>query len=341
VNRPRISITCEKPGWICHRLAVELKNRLRNHHVFINEPVRDADINYFIDYSHYSKKSRAIDIGLFTHFEADNLGETWGKKIKELDYCIAQSESSKSILLAHGVPEKKISVVIPGADSSFVPKVRVGILGRIYPSGRKGERLVKRLLEDAEIMNVVSIVSKHEGWGAPVNDLEYQDFYNSIDFLLIPSLVEGGPVPFIEALACGKLAIAPPIGYARQFDHIEYKTGDFDDLKRVLLNACKPLYEERRRLSQQVKRYDWDYWATEHERVFNMLYEEYSKDRPTGVNLTCNPDHTKKNLLNEIGELEERIRQLEASLERIRGSLAYKIYSKTIRPLKNRLKGGA
>lgn len=274
----KISITCEKPGWILYRLAEELRNRLSEYEIRINEQVSDADIRYFVDYSHFSEKSDSLDMGFFTHFEPNSSGDSWRTKIRELDFCVAQSESSRRILIGEGFPEERIAVIIPGADDSFSPKVRLGIIGRTYPSGRKGEHLVKALMEDPEIAGIVSIVAKHKGWGIPVNDLDYPDFYRSIDFLLLPSLVEGGPVPLIEALACGKLAIAPPVGYAPQFEHIEYQTGDLADLKRVILGTCRPIFEERYRRSLQVKQYDWTYWAAEHKKVFDNLHEKYLKN---------------------------------------------------------------
>lgn len=317
----KISITCEKPGWILYRMAEELKNRLTKHEVSINEGVRDADINYFLNYGYFRQKSDGVDVAWFTHFDPDHLADVWLRTAREIDHCIVPSQCSKSTLLGQGIPEEKISVVTHCSDARFVPKVRLGLVGKVYPGGRKGEHLVKALLEDAEIGEMVSIVAKQEGWGAPVNDLEFHDFYNSIDFLLITALLEAGPVPFIEALACGKLAIAPPIGNVPEFDHIEYKTGDLDDLKRVILETCRPIYEERKKLSQQVKKYDWAYWAAEHEKIFIELYEKYKDRKPRRTALEVERSST------------------PAAEERTRNSLAHRIYSKTLRPLRRRLRG--
>lgn len=270
----KISITCEKPGWILYKLAEELKNRLAAHEVLINEAAQDAEINYFINYGYYRKKSEAIDVGFFTHYDPDLLADVWLRTAREMDHCVAQSESTRRTLLQQGIPDEKISVIMPGADEGFCPKVRLGISGKIQPGGRKGEHLLQKLMRDPEIGNMISIVANHEGWGIPVNRLNHVDYYQSIDFLLITSLIEGGPVPFLEALACGKLAIAPPIGYVPSFDHIEYKTGDYDDLKRVILETCRPIYEQRRRLSLQGKQYDWQYWADEHEKLFLKLHAQ-------------------------------------------------------------------
>lgn len=301
----KISITCEKEGWIYYRCAEELKNRLKKHQVFINEEIGDAHIYYYIDMHFFKIPSSAIDVGWFTHFSTSDI-EAWMRKAHELDFCIAQSEFSKNALISRGLSEEKIAVIGPGPDASFVPKVRLGLVGRQYLDGRKGEHLVTALVEDEEVSEMVSIVAKHEGWGVPVNDLDYHDFYNSLDFLLIPATVEGGPMPFVEALACGKLAIAPPIGYVPHFEHIEYKTGEFDDLKRVILEVCTPIYEERCERAKQVKEYDWQRWATEHEKLFEKLLVECPKPQ----------DNDPMSSYPHMEVLNERFAQVKALNER-------------------------
>ena len=67
-------------------------------------------------------------------------------------------------------------------------------------------------------MQNLSIVASNDTW--PCSTLQTkttQEFYSSIDFLLITSLLEGGPVPFMEALAMGKLSIAPSIGVIMRY----------------------------------------------------------------------------------------------------------------------------
>jgi len=45
----------------------------------------------------------------------------------------------------------------------------------------------------------------------------YQAFYEQIDYLLIPSLWEGGPMALQEALACGVPVIAADVGFVPDF----------------------------------------------------------------------------------------------------------------------------
>ena len=58
------------------------------------------------------------------------------------------------------------------------------------------------------------------------------DFYNNIDYLLILSNNEGGPVPVLEAFATGKPVIAPDVGWCWEYPVIKYNT--IDELKFLI-----------------------------------------------------------------------------------------------------------
>jgi glycosyltransferase involved in cell wall biosynthesis len=73
----------------------------------------------------------------------------------------------------------------------------------------------------------------------------------------------------LEALACGREVIAPPVGFVPGYPHIEYKTGDAADLRRVLLT----LLEKRRALADFVKERTWEAWAAGHDRLFRAMLQ--------------------------------------------------------------------
>lgn len=267
----KLRIITENRGWIMYRMAEEIAKRLK--HTIINQDYRDANVHYYINYGHYrARPPSGVVVANFTHFDHDLHRDGWIRAAKEVDHCVAISEEAAENIRRFGISQEKITVIKVGADVSFYPRMTIGIVGRVYPGGRKGESLVRALLEDSEIMNGLQIISSNEGWGVPVwhlNDLS--DFYRAIDYLLVPSLIEGGPVPFMEALACGTLAIAPPIGVIPEFPHIEYKTGDIESLKNVV-KMCKEHYLERKRLiSNHMANYNWSTWALQHINLFSKL----------------------------------------------------------------------
>jgi len=265
-----VRIVTEKPGWILHRKALEIQKKLKN--VWINEEVDNVDIHYYINYGYFHKKpSNGIVIGNFTHYNPDKHGDQFVDVAKEVDYCIAVSKETAKDLRKFGIDDEKISVILVGADKSFKPKLTLGIVGRTYSDGRKGEHLIKQILDDEKIMEDMQIVSLNKGWGVPVWNLKPTDFYRSIDFLLVPSLIEGGPIPFMEALACGTLAIAPPIGVIPQFPHIEYDVGNIESLKNTIINVKSNFLDRKKGIAEYMQDYNWDTWANNHDKIFKKL----------------------------------------------------------------------
>lgn len=269
----RLRIITEKPGWIMHRMAEEIAKKLPN--VVINDNYPDANIHYYINYGYYNKKpEQGIVVANFTHYDPEKLNDKWESVAHSVDHCVAISNHTASYVKKFDVHSNKITVIPTGADKSFKPKLTLGLVGRTYTGGRKGEHLVKALLDDKDIMENLQIVSLSDSWGVPTWDFkEMSDFYRSIDYLLVPSIYEGGPVPFMEALACGTMAIAPAIGVIPDFPHIEYKWNNIDSLKSVVKNLKNEFLERKQRVAHTIESYDWDYWAIKHIALFHKLLE--------------------------------------------------------------------
>jgi hypothetical protein len=278
-NKPgeglRLSIHTEQPGWIMHRKAAEIQKLMKN--TSINEEIWEADVHYYINYGYYFRSSRhaerpGIKVANFTHYDPESLADQFRKAAQVMDHCVSVSDETTKILRNFGVPEEKITTIVVGADIRFEPKMTLGVVGRVYKGGRKGEQLVKALIEDDQLMAGLRIVATNEDWGLPVWSFEEPaDFYRAVDYLLVPALIEGGPVPFMEALACGTLAIAPPIGVIPQFPHIPYRTGDKESVKKVLTRVKSDWLQGKRRAAVSMAGVDWLTWALKHQELFQRL----------------------------------------------------------------------
>jgi hypothetical protein len=273
VGRPKIRIVTEKPGWIMHRKAEEIQKHLGARHVVINQDWEGADIHYYINYGYFqSKPRRGLTLANFTHYDPDHLAEKFVAVAQAVDHCVAVSQATADVLRQFGVADDRITTIVVGADIHFRPKLTLGVAGRVYPGGRKGEDMVQALLDDPEVGAAIRIVAASEGWGAPVWQFEDPaDFYRAIDFLLVPSRLEGGPVPFMEALACGTMSVAPAIGVIPQFPHVPYPVGDAAALKAVLLDLARRHVSQRLFASQAMRGLDWAGWASAHEKLFRRL----------------------------------------------------------------------
>jgi len=267
----KLRIVTEKPGWIMHRMAEEIAKRLPN--TVINADYPDANVHYYINYGYFNTKPvNGIVVANFTHYDPDKLNDKWESVAQAVDHCVAISNHTKSSVKEFNIPDEKITVIPTGADKGFKPKLTIGLVGRIYDGGRKGEKLVQSILADIKLMENMQIVSTSDTWGVPTWSFDSMaDFYRSIDYLLVPALYEGGPVPFMEALACGTMSIAPAIGVIPDFPHIEYKWGDIESLKSVITNLKSEFLERKQRVSHTIESYNWDYWALKHIALFHKL----------------------------------------------------------------------
>jgi glycosyltransferase involved in cell wall biosynthesis len=273
VRYPRVRIVTEKPGWIMHRMAEEIQKHIGAENVRINEDWEEADIHYYINYGYFRDRPKnGIKVANFTHYDPDNFAEKFVQVAKEVDHCVAISKATADILADFGIPTAKTTVIVIGADKCFQPLLTLGVVGRTYAGGRKGEDIVKALLEDQELMRRVRIVATNDSWGVPVWQFDDQaDFYRAIDYLLVPSRLEGGPVPFMEALACGTMSIAPEIGVIPQFSHISYPVGDINSLKKLIHKLADQHFSEKHKLSSEMRGINWGTWAVEHEKLFRAL----------------------------------------------------------------------
>lgn len=255
-------------GWIVERMANEIAaaacDLLANFKVrIVDAPTGDADLTYFLPYSAQRKVTGSLIGSYFSHQEqVPEAARRFIRMAKEADFAICSARMYQDLLRAEGVDD--VSVVCLGVDLDlYKPKLKIGVVGRTYHTGRKGEDLFSRLLdiEDVEFMFTGA------GWPLPpvptaANNLS--DFYQSIDYLLIPSRIEGGPMPLFEALASGCEVISADVGCVGDFPHIPFKNGDAEDLRRVVLE----LREKKLSLRRSVESLTWHLFGTTHLKLF-------------------------------------------------------------------------
>ncbi|HRO49095.1 MAG TPA: glycosyltransferase [Hyphomicrobium sp.] len=272
-----VNIVTSDRGWILERLASEIAKRVP----FVRygdavDPL--ADLQYYVTYSTWKKRVSPIEVAYFAHLERDE--QTANKFFSvagSVDYCVCHSRMYEDIIRGRGIDT--VESISPGVDlEAFTPVVKIGVVGRTYHTGRKGEALVQQVMD-------VPGIEWHftgDGWPAPgrhVPDGKLGDFYNQMDYIVVPALYEGGPMCVVEALACGVPVISSKVGWVPEFPHIEFKNGDAADLRRVL----ETVVAERRALRATVEDRTWDRWAEGHERLFRRLFAERGISEQTAV----------------------------------------------------------
>lgn len=245
----------EDQSWILRKIALKLQEyngwQIKN---IIDET---ADINYFINYALYTPV-RTMKAAWFTHPE----NKAFYDIAKMTDIRVCQAPQYAKQIDGH--------TIVPGVDEIFKPKLVIGICGRWYPSGRKGDDIVKAVRG----LDFTEVKFTHPSWGTG-EKVEFEDlpeFYRSIDYLLVPSTLEGGPIPVGEALACGTPVIAPKsVGNMELFNVVDYKAGNAENLAKKLWS----LYTEKLKIANTAP-YSWEVFAQKHYELFRQNLETKS-----------------------------------------------------------------
>ena len=262
-----VHIKSSDPGWILERMTQALAQRLP-YVTTSNRTYPSAAIQYYLNYTEHLGRVSPIELASFTHVDElmPEMKARYFQVAREVDVAVCMAERYAAELRALGLRE--VHVIRPGVDlERFTPRLKVGVVGRTYACGRKGEALV------AEVLDTPGIEWHFTGSGWPLasralTEAEMPAFYREMDYILVPSLYEGGPMCVIEALACGTRVIAPPVGWVTDFPHVAFRTGDAADLRRVLDAAVG----EKLALRRSVEDVTWDNFAAAHHRLFHALY---------------------------------------------------------------------
>ena len=260
-----IVIVYPKDNWILQRLGDEIIKRHPDikwfshadpdiwHSGVLDQP---GQINYFINYAVMKRKTAGIDVGFFTHPEPD--GDFY-QKAGIVDLAICMSEKYTLDLKSRGIPVVQIA---PGIDPAYTPKLRMAVVGSLAYGFRKGSDL----LDAVEKLPYTDLVITNGSF----KQEDLPDLYRSVDYTLITSRYEGGPLCLLESLACGKKVICPlDVGYAAEFKDyiITYRNGDINSL----INVLTDLYQQKLALSRMVEKHTWKNWADAHAYIFNHL----------------------------------------------------------------------
>lgn len=284
MDQPKVFGLLGDRGWIIERLARDIAAACPNFRYGTRIEGR-PDIVYYMTYSARRQPFDGIEVGYFTHVEEGLPAEQRFYDIAaEVDHCVTQATRYEDILRARGI--EAVTTIPPGIDhDEFFPRLRVGIVGRTYHTGRKGEALVARLMD----MTEVSFLFTGDGWPGPpvhVPQGEMGEFYRSLDYVLVPSLYEGGPMCVPEAIACGTPVIAPDdIGWVRDFPHISFPKGDVEALRAVL----KQLARDKIALSAAAADYTARNWGLAHGALFRKLWQERKGAGPVSAGAAASP----------------------------------------------------
>jgi len=267
----RVQVVHSGNAWILRRLAQYLIEGLPYVEGAPWRPsaLRTFDIVYYVNFQLLRRpraplrrrllwrRPRAERVGaFFPHREDDEFDEA----AKRIDFCVAPSARYADYLRTRCNPNSHL--IHHGIElERFTPKLRLGFIGRRYKSGRKGDELLRAV---AELPYVELLCTEGK-----LSEAEIAGFYQQIDYVLITSSIEGGPLCFQEGLLSGKEIISTDVGMVSEFRgapgvHI-YRD------RQELFTLLERKLEERLRLRANVERYSVEHWVNEHDRLFRSM----------------------------------------------------------------------
>ena len=265
----RVNVVTVKSGWILQKIAERIVSSAPDNVEFLlsHAPRDDVDVNFYVDIQNcYRGKSKVKDVGFFTHLDHDSTDHLIkNKHWLTCDHIIHMNKRYFD-KFTDFYPKEKMSVLksIEIFPEFTLKKLKLGIVQRGGFEG-KGHNFMLQMANHDYMKNfeflfcgngwdeVISIYSS-KGIKCHVIDENYKNYpqvYDSIDYLLIPSLWEGGPMSVPEALAKGVPIISSDVGWVPEFD-VEYlfQPNDEQGLLDILKKIREPLVQRRRRIEK-------------------------------------------------------------------------------------------
>lgn len=288
----RINIVTVNSGWILQKISertAQACNEKIDGHTMTVSHVADpeADANYYADLQNcYVGQKTKCDVAYFTH--ADLNSREWlrnllnnTKSFDNLDGIISMNGRYTDMIKDLGWV-KPLSTITPGETKDMFPlrKITIGVVSRGGHPGY-GQYFIENMMNTYDFKNFrlrflgngwdnLRHIANHKNYELElIGDADYSvypDFYQNIDYLLIPGLWTAGPISFQEALSTGTPVISANVGFAGyelQPDYI-FEPNDIQGLSSILDIIQEP-YKKRR---NQVEHMTWENYAKD---VINFI----------------------------------------------------------------------
>ena len=249
-------------AWILRRMAQELEKSVPEatiphvtRRVEMLAKRQTGDALYYMNYVWYDEDIEKPSAVYFTHYRGNHaqFDKVWKKAAALSDIQICISERTADLVRSQG--GKSVHVIKPGVDKSlYRTDITFGVCGAVKDD-RKGEWLVEQMMDAG-----YRVKAWGTGWPCETVSDDFADlpnFYRSIDYLVVTSTLEGGPVPVIEAIGMGVPVIAPDVGWCWEYPTIHYAVGRWESLNEVLTQLTHPP--------------TWEEWGEQHRRVLGEL----------------------------------------------------------------------
>ena len=255
------------------------------------------NVNYYMAYFEQQKNRdyQGKLISYFTHVEPGKKAELYNQVASLADLRIAMNYGQLTHLRTYG---PSIQLPLPIDMSKFTLrsgksisiKPIVGVSGYVYNSGRKGVPLLTKAM--AEFSTRALFKASGKGWPCPTKFYSWGDmpkFYQHLDIFLCTSLIEGGPMTTLEALACGIPVVIPAdLGIHPQLSYIpgiyRYILGNYDSMASALAQALQEVSKiDRTTLREAVSPHCVKAFVEGHQEAIDFYFRKKIASKPQAV----------------------------------------------------------
>ena len=253
-------------------------------------PDRQADLNYwlaYLEWERFKEFDQTPTAAFMTHTE-DQINDPekysmYYDVAQQSDLRVCMNEASRQELedlygltLRFPLPLDKGHFPLKSASPGGTPLV--GFSGKAYRSGRKGADLAERLVGD--FGGRCRFAASGKKWPCSTRWYGWQEmpqFFQSLDVYVSTALVEGGPMPTLEALASGvPVVVAAGVGLHDELPAVKgiyrYEKGNYEELRRALDAALGEFREiDRSLLREATIPHSIDGWCEATKAAFEQL----------------------------------------------------------------------
>jgi len=269
-----VNVVTVRSGWILQKIAERIVEAGEKSHFYdwslSHNPHPHADVNFYCDIQncYQGPVGSSKHIGLFTHVHAND-PTTVQQNVTSLDFIFHMAPRYMVMFNKQfNYPNERMDIMVPYEPRWEPRRLRIGIFQRGKFEGKGFNFIYKFIQEHPDVCEKFEWFFMGDGWRPVVNLMDdnnirahitsdaklqypegYEEAYSAMDYVLIPSLWEGGPIAALEAAASGVPLISSNVGWADSWADYLFKPNDLVDLRRILHKISSQRYRKSKKLS--------------------------------------------------------------------------------------------